>query len=177
MGLSLTNLDDKTRRFMVEEIEMDIASGNLYFSKRFTEGGRAAYPSLLREAAQSQTDDWLAAQIQARGLLVQREQKHKPKGGYTWVDVPYNAHETYAEGEFNRFYARGLCRRAIDEGIAELVIYRAKEVVQPRSASFAKIGTKIKAEALLQDLRTHPGVDTALGLPSGPNSGLSVRLP
>lgn len=30
---------------------------------------------------------------------------------------------------------------------------------------------------MLDDLRTHVGVDTALGLPPGPNSGLSVRLP
>src|SRR6266851_5569734 len=32
-------------------------------------------------------------------------------------------------------------------------------------------------KALLTDLRSNPGVDTALGLPPGPNSGLSARLP
>ena len=93
------------------------------------------------------------------------------------AEVPYTAPETLAEGEFNRFYARGLCRRAIEEGTSQLIVYRAKQVMNARSASQAKIGTKISAKELLQDLRTHPGVDTALGLPQGPNSGLSVKLP
>jgi hypothetical protein len=30
---------------------------------------------------------------------------------------------------------------------------------------------------LLDDLRTNVGVDTALGLPAGPNSGLSAMIP
>jgi hypothetical protein len=91
--------------------------------------------------------------------------------------VPATAPETLAEGEFNRFYIRGLCVRALAEGITELVIYRAKQVENPRSESTAKIGLKISAQALLTDLRANPGVDTALGLPPGPNSGLSVKLP
>lgn len=36
------------------------------------------------------------------------------------------------------------------------------------------IGKLITAEQLLQDLRTHPGVEPAMGLPPGPNSGLTV---
>ncbi len=82
-----------------------------------------------------------------------------------------------AEGEFNRFYARGLCRRAIAEGIEALVVYRAKEVVNPRAESVALIGKSLPAKQLLEDLRAHIGTDTALGLPPGPNSGLSVKLP
>jgi hypothetical protein len=46
-----------------------------------------------------------------------------------------------------------------------------------RAESEQKIGQRIAAEALLRDLRAHPGLDTALGLPPGPNSGLSVHLP
>lgn len=46
-----------------------------------------------------------------------------------------------------------------------------------RSASEAMIGSHIDPHALLEDLRTHQGIDTALGLPPGPNSGLSVKLP
>jgi hypothetical protein len=38
------------------------------------------------------------------------------------------------------------------------------------------IGRRLNAQALLGDLRKHVGVDTALGLPPGPNSGLSGRL-
>jgi hypothetical protein len=56
-------------------------------------------------------------------------------------------------------------------------VYRAKAVEHARSESQQKIGSCVAAEPLLRDLRTHVGVDTALGLPPGPNSGLSVHLP
>jgi hypothetical protein len=88
-----------------------------------------------------------------------------------------NAHEMLAEGEFNRFYIRGLCVRALADGIDEVVVYRAKAVQNARSESEGKIGQRVSADALLVDLRLHKGVDTALGLPPGPNSGLSVHLP
>jgi hypothetical protein len=55
-------------------------------------------------------------------------------------------------------------------------VYRAKEVVNPRAESVALIGKSLPAKQLLDDLRTNIGTDTALGLPPGPNSGLSVKL-
>jgi hypothetical protein len=90
---------------------------------------------------------------------------------------PITAAQTFAEGEFNRFYIRGLCRRAIEDRIGELVIYRAKEVAKPRRESETRIASKVPAEKLLDDLRGNIGVETALGIPGGPNSGLSVKLP
>jgi hypothetical protein len=57
-------------------------------------------------------------------------------------------------------------------------VYRAKPVQDPRPRSRQIIGTRIDAQRLLGDLRAHPGgIDSALGVPAGPNSGLSVRLP
>ncbi len=47
----------------------------------------------------------------------------------------------------------------------------------PRPGSEEKIGTLIDAKAILHDLRTTPGLEPALGLPPGPNSGLSAKLP
>lgn len=81
------------------------------------------------------------------------------------------------EGEFGRYYARGLCRRAIDEGIAELEVYRAKAVMEPRPGSQAKIGLRVDPTTILKDLRQTQGVEPALGLPPGPNSGLTLRIP
>jgi hypothetical protein len=88
-----------------------------------------------------------------------------------------NAHEMLAEGEFNRFYIRAICLRAIEDGVPEVIVYRAKPVEHARAESEQKIGKGVAPEALLRDLRAHPGIDTALGLPQGPNSGLSVYLP
>ncbi len=177
MSLSLHNLDDKTRQLMLDEIEQDIAAGKLYISPRLNSKGQQVYAELLKEAVVNHDDTWLANKIRSEGMLNSQEQRRKPKGGFTMVAVPINAPETLAEGEMNRFYARGLCRRAIDEGRPKLEVYRAKQVSQPRLDSEAKIGISINAEALLTDLRAHTGVDTAFGLPNGPNSGLSVKLP
>jgi hypothetical protein len=177
MPLALENLDDQTRKYMLEEIESDIASPQrLFMSSRLSSNGHNDYPSLLKQAVESHDDEWLANQLQQNGRLNAMEQR-KTKSGFTNAKVPYNANEMLAEGEFNRFYIRGLCKRALDEGIAELVVYRAKQVSNPRPESQAKIGARINAQSLLNDLRAHQGIDTALGLPSGPNSGLSVKLP
>lgn len=177
MALSLENLDDTTRRFMAEEIAFDISNGTLYVSNRLSNSGREEYVQLLQEAVHRHDDEWLAQNLRLNGRINAVEQKKKPGGGMTTAKVPVTAAETLAEGEFNRFYIRGLCRRAVDEGTSAVTIYRAKYVANPRSESQAKIGMQVDAQQLLNDLRTHPGIDTVLGLPAGPNSGLSVKLP
>ena len=176
MALQLANLDEVTRTWMVEELELDVANGDLYLSPRLNSRGHVEYEQLLRTAFLDGDDQLLADEIRSRGLLNPSEQRRKPSGGFSTVKVPVTAAETLAEGEFNRFYVRALCRRVIDDGIGELEVYRAKAVANPRSASEAMIGQRIDANNLLQDLRTNQGLDTSLGLPAGPNSGLSVRL-
>jgi hypothetical protein len=175
--LNLENIGtNRVRAFMLEEVERDIANGTLYASKYFNGTGNARYPELLREAVRGYDDGWLAASLRQSRCMNATAMRRKPTGGFTEVKVPITAQDTFAEGEFNRFYARGLCRLAIEQGVQALYIYRAKPVAVPRPESQAKIGTSVDANALLEDLRTHQGVDTALGLPPGPNSGLSVRL-
>jgi hypothetical protein len=177
MALSLSNLDHETRRYMLEEIDRDNHNRTLYLSPRLSGVGLRDYPTLLSKAAESHDDAWLASELRSQSRLNTSEQRRKPKGGFTTVAVPITAADTLAEGEFNRFYIRGLCRLALDREISRLVVYRAKSVANPRPESIAKEGTDIDPRALLEDLRTSPGVDTALGLPPGPNSGLSAKLP
>ena len=80
-----------------------------------------------------------------------------------------------SEGEFNHYYVRGLCVRVIEENMDEVKVYQGKEVSRPRPESQEKIGKKLSAKVLLEDLRESVGVDTVLGLPAGPNSGLTIR--
>ena len=77
--------------------------------------------------------------------------------------VPYTAPETMAEGEFNRYDIRGLCRSVIGMGGRTVLVYRARSSRVPRPESDALIGRLIDAEALLEDMRNHPGIDTAFG--------------
>jgi len=177
----MLRLDDLSvpgvRVSMMSEIEMDEKSATgLYMSRRFNPRGVQEYPGILKLAVSKEDDEWLANVLNQQNLFNQMEER-KTKHGVTLVKVPYTAAETFAEGEMNRFYIRGLCLVALAaDPSAELEIYRAKSVSQPRPESELMIGMTVNAAKLLADLRQNPGVDTALGLPPGPNSGLSVRL-
>ena len=178
MALYLENLDDRTRQLMLSEMEYDISNNSFHISPFLSGQGQRDYANLLREAIESGNDETLAQDLRTHRRLIRTLPRRKPKGGYAIAATPENAAEVLSESEFNRYYIRALARRAIEDGIAELVVYRAKQVNSPRPESEALVETTISPEDLLEDLRSHPGDEPpALGVPSGPNSGLSVRLP
>jgi hypothetical protein len=165
------------RSHMLDELDADLAADCLYLSPRLSPPGRARYPSLLRAAMEDGDDRTLEAALSEPGVLSEVERSHSRTGAAIVKRVPFDAATTLAEGEWNRFYLRALCIESVRRGFNEVVVYRAKLCRNPRSSSEAMIGTALDARSLLDDLREHPGVDTALGLPPGPNSGLSARLP
>lgn len=175
MGMHYASLAD-VREHMSNELKVDQAAGKLFVSNRLTPLGGQKWPGLLLVAVEQHDDEWLAGQLRANRLIIAQEQRRKPSGGYTMAAVPATAPDTLAEGEFNRFYIRGVCLQAIKIGRPTVEVYRAKAVGAPRAESIAKVGTHISPERLLADLRQNLGIDTALGLPAGPNSGLSVKL-
>jgi hypothetical protein len=178
MALYLENLDDRTRQLMLEEMEYDVANNQLHISPFLSGQGQRDYANLLREAIQSGNDETLAENLREHRRILKTLPRRNPKGGYSISAIPENAAQVLAESEFNRYYIRALALRALEEGITELVIYRAKPVSNPRPESEARIETTLSAQELLDDLRSHPGDEPpTLGVPSGPNSGLSVRLP
>jgi hypothetical protein len=178
MGLRYENLDDETRKFMVEEIEMDIQSDKVYRSSYLTQSGQGAFPDLVLEAAKTGNDDTLTGSL--RGKFNTTTMRRKPRAhGYYRAAVPVNAAEVLAESEFNRYFVRGLCRRAIGSGIERLQVFRAKAVAQPRPESERKIGLLVLPDVVLSDVRKSQeyGVETALGIPPGPGSGITLRIP
>jgi hypothetical protein len=178
MALYFENLDDRTRQLMLKEVEYDIANNQLHISPFLSGQGQRDYTNLLREAIQTGNDETLAQNLREHRRILRTLPRRNPKGGYSISATPENAAQVLAESEFNRYYIRALARRAMEDGISELVIYRAKPVTNPRPESESRVETSIPPADLLEDLRTHPGDEPpALGVPSGPNSGLSVRLP
>ncbi|EGR1837059.1 hypothetical protein Q5N63_04305 [Vibrio cholerae] len=175
MSIYLENLDSTTRDYMRSEVNMDFENNSVYYSKYLKSGLEDSWDDMLLKAVTEYDDVWLEKQVETQQLLVDTYQKRKPTGGFTTAKVPYTAPQTLAEGEFNRFYCRGLCARAIEEG-KMVQVYRGKDVTNARSASEQMIGQTISPKELLDDLRTNVGVDTALGLPAGPNSGLTIKL-
>lgn len=172
---SFVNLDEKTRAYMLDAISEAQASDNIYYSQRFNSAGRQQWLSLLKAAAMNHNEHWLAYQLEAKALMRGFEDRRKPSGGYTIRHVPHSAAETMAEGQFNRFYMLGLCKRAKSEGILHLEVYRAKERSSPRSESQVLVGTRIPVDEVEAQLS-----ETSSSLKSSlmkPNSGISVKLP
>ena len=174
MPFTWRDLDQKSRDLIIEEIDSATRDGNLYFSKRFTPAGTSAWPALLREAAASHDEHWLAYQLEARGLMSGLEGSRTPSGGYTIKHVPHTAAETLAEGQFNRYYILGIGRRAVAEKRTDLTVYRAKPVKEPRPESEALVGKRYRAVDLIEQLR--PVQSSLKHELLKPNSGLSVHL-
>ena len=177
MGIKYQNLDALTRTHMRAESDM----GGHYQSPRLTAPALAGWVSLLNQAIDNRDDDWLATALLDGDNFHRQESYTRKDTGKTYsraINAGHSAQQL-AEGEFNRYYLRGLCRRAQDAGIAHLVVYRGKQVERPRPESEAMIGKQIPVGELLAALRSHDfvSIEDALKVPGGPSSGLSARLP
>lgn len=177
MAFALDDLCTETRRHMAAELRLDAVLRRVVIPRRLNEAGRTAYVTLLECALEAGDADALAAALREGGLLEEYELAHSRKGRPYWKLVPSNAAQTLAEEEFNRYFMRGLARRALAEGIDALEVYRAKPVKEPRRESQGREGYLVRPATLLEDLRSHPSGPTERGLPAGPNSGMSVRIP
>ncbi len=159
--------EPRVRALMVEEIEHDLANDRFVVHERLNDAGRELWPQLLLEAARERTDAWLANQLRANDLLREHD-----RGGRR---MPINAAETVAEGDFNHYYCRAVCRLGQERGVP-VVVYRAKNVAEPREQSEILRGQQLAPDVLLLDLRASVGKVSLTGVPGGPNSGISLSL-
>jgi hypothetical protein len=168
MALRYENLDDDTRSYMLSEFDRDSADGRLYVCKRLSRAGCRHFPALLRQAIHQHDDGWLAEQLlnlfPSTGM------------GGAAGRVTQEAPAVLAEREFNRYYMRGLCARAIAQGIAEVEVYRAAVVGHLPEGLREQLGRRHAAEAFLSDLHTTHLRNPAAVSPFGPHTGLSIRL-
>lgn len=174
MPLKYENLDPVTRKYAVAEFDSDVERGALTISSRIRPTATEEYQSLLRQALAYYDDLWLEDRVE--GLVVHFELRQTPSGSTTTAKLPSYAPRVLAEGDFNRYYMRGVCARAIDEGRGVVEVYRARLSAEPRPESEQLEGQRLDAAALLEELRTkygELGEEPTLGKP---NSGLSVRL-
>ncbi len=172
MALRLSDLDDRTRRSMLDELDADVAHRRLYLSPYLTEVGRAAYEPALRAALQAGNEDSLAAQLRRPGRMGTPEGW---KAGGLVRTFSSTMPDTLAEAEFHRFYVRGLCRRTLAEGVRTLVIYRATPGSPSRVDADGMVGVRIDAASLLEDLRATTGAMPPRVLRGCPSPGMSVR--
>jgi hypothetical protein len=174
MPLQYANLDPTTREYSLAEFDRDVANGSFVVSERVRPTSVAEYQKLLRDALRYYDDLWLEEHVAP--LLVDFEVRRTPTGGQTTAKLPDIAPRVLAEGDFNRYYMRGVCARALAEGRSEVEVYRARFSAEPRPESVELEGRRISAAALLEELRSLTPETLPRATLGRTNSGLSVRL-
>lgn len=168
MHLHFDDLDGLTRLLALDELWRDGAASCLYRSPRLTDAGWRDWPVLLQLALLDAEPKALATALRREGRMRELDLRGRP--------LPPDAPRVLADGEFNRYYCRAVCRRALAQGSAQVQVFRAREVLEPRRSSQEILGMLMDAAWLLDDLRRHPA--HAIGrVPGGPGSGISVRIP
>jgi len=174
MPLHYENLDPVTRRFALEELDRDIADGSFHASDRLRPESVHEYKKLLREAVRYYDDRWL--EEKAEDLVIEVEPRRTRSGATTTAKVPDMAVRMLTEGDFNRYYMRGISRRALEEGRGIVEVYRARLSLEERPESTELEGRRIAPAQVLSWLRGERTGDTPAAGLGRPNSGLSLRL-
>jgi hypothetical protein len=174
MPLQYQNLDPITRRHALAELDQDLAGGEFHVSERLRPTAIAEYQRYLHEAIRYYDDRWL--EEHASNLLVDFEHRRTRSGGQTTAKLPDMAARMLAEGDFNRYYMRGVALRAIEEARQVVEVYRGRLSLEPRSESAELEGRRLPAQDVLAYLRGQSASDIAVASLGRPNSGLSVRL-
>lgn len=168
-------IDETVRRIMDEEYQRDKSKDHLYFSPRLTDVGMQEYPNVLHNAIINGNNESFAQDLRAKNLMKSKEKRVNPLGGVFEYRVPISAPENLAEGEFQRYYLRAICRKAIDEGYHKIRIITDKAMETIPDEEKAKIGKIVDIQDLLDDLRQNPYINSRFGIPS-PESGLGIEI-
>ena len=116
MAMNFEELDGTTRRYMLQELEAELASGNPYFGKNLSVAGRAAFPELMMAAINRGNEETLGDTLNRPSLWKEKE-TYMLKGVSRQRRINVRQHsERLALTEFNTWYVRGLARRLMDEG-------------------------------------------------------------
>ena len=166
------NLDDITRLIMITELERDLKNGLFYIPKSIKPDFVCAYKRILKANFEKGNVDSL------RRDLIPSFFKTRDKDGKR---IPSNIRDMVAFSEFNRYYARAVLVRAIDEN-KSVTIYRARKSVNERAESKQSIhksyftkGSLKHMLAVLRDYNVLFSVKVDIGFMQ-PNSGLSLKL-
>ena len=166
-------LDTSIRQIMDEEFKQDKQRNRLYSSPRLNDVGNKVYPDLLEKALLNGSDRSFANDLRDYNTLKNTEKMVNPFGGIRESKIPSDAPDNLAKGEFQRYYIRALCRKAIDQGIKRLQIISEKPIDALPDEVKVKIGRTVNPKDILEDLRENDYTRTRFGILE-PASDLSL---
>lgn len=166
------NLENKTRSIMISELERDLKNGLFYVPKSIKPDFVCAYKRILK--ANFEKGDVSSLRRDLIPSFFKTRDRYGKK-------IHPNIRDKVAFSEFNRYYARAILVRAIDEN-KSVTIYRARKSVNERAESKQSIHknyfTKGSLEHMLAVLRDYNILFSGkvdIGFMQ-PNSGLSLKL-
>ena len=125
MAMSFEELDETTRRCMLEEFEAEMAGDNPYYGRNLSPMGREMFPELMSQAIKDGNEETLRVALNRADLWNPTErQVRKGVVRQRRINVRQQS-ERLALTEFNTWYVRGLARRLLDEGETRCQVYRA----------------------------------------------------
>lgn len=172
-------LDEITRKWMLEEFLKEEESGNPYRSIRLSKIGLNIFPFEMKNAiaegneitlAQALSDDknWQPYEsYQRRGISYQRRIN------------PVKAAEFLADTEFITWYTRGFARRLLEEGEVFCQVVRVAFAMVPRDECLLHENKTFNVLNIYNGHRSRywppPGNKSAFSIPSGTNCHHSIR--
>ena len=178
MKANFEELDEETRKYMLQEFEAEQNSGNPYISPLLSDIGKEAFPELMRDAIKSGDDESLAESLSKQEYWNEKEE-YTRDGITRQRKINFKqAAERLAFTEFNTWYVRGLAKKLIDEGKKKCEIYRAKDAKwQPAECSKHE-GQIVDVEVIYKGHRARywpEKNDTAFSIPAHANCHHTIR--
>lgn len=166
------NLDSKTRLIMISELERDIKNGLFYEPSSMKSEYVSSYKLLIRKYFEVGHIEGLEKALTPSFF------KAKDNNGRK---IPSNIAQIITFSDFNRYYARAILVRAIEEN-KSVCIYRAKQAINERAESKALINkcyrekqTHKQMLRIIRDYRILFSSQSKI-IFLQPNSGLSLKL-
>ncbi|HXS35321.1 MAG TPA: hypothetical protein VN721_01360 [Flavipsychrobacter sp.] len=162
----MVDLNNEIRELMLNEILFDVSRKTFFYSPKFNNNGRNIYLSCLKEACAAGDEETLWASLESSDTFNKYEAFGKR--------VDAREARNFSQNEFNKYYIRALCVKAIELNKQKLEVYRAVPAKGKSPKVDLMIGSLLEPDKLLKDLRQNTGVLPAM-LP-GLSAGLSIKF-
>ncbi|MBR9704056.1 hypothetical protein GOV12_01485 [Candidatus Pacearchaeota archaeon] len=151
------NPSEEVRKLMIIELENDLKTKLFYVPKTIHQDKIEEYKEILKEFFKTKSLNELIQKI--NNNFINRSYKY----------IKNISHETLAEGEWDKYYQKALCQKAIPNN-KKVKIIRWKTVDKPKYLIGFTEGTKFDSKDYYSELmksQFHP---------LGPNSGLTIEI-
>lgn len=172
---NFAELDNTTRKWMLEEFLVEEKSGNPYRSTRLSAVGLKIFPTEMKNAIQKGNEETLVKALSKPEYWKSSEPWAKGIRRINYI----KAAEFLGRSEFNTWYVRGLARRLLEEGEEYCEVYRAAPAWEPRGECLKHEGKIYPVKKIYDGHRARywppPGNPLAFSIPVGTNCHHSIR--